>query len=548
MVAQNKHKQTLKANKIIRCVGKDEAPLKIVIYAVLIYIISMLWIFPLYYQDKYYNMGEAKFQFFKHMSIIFFSIAFVGLAYHIFITRGSIPWKNLWKHLSIIDYFVIAYAILVWISFFLTPYKKDAVWGYEGWYMGLISQMIFVMIYFFVSRFLEWKMFILHGSSIVSGIVFLIAILHRFQIDPLGMYDNLSMTNKILFLSTLGQATWYSSYLVIILPLGLFAYWSAKRIEVRIAYVVYLFLGFASLVTQNSDSAFIALGLMTLTLFLVSLKTAEKMERFLEIAMIMLGAFKIIGLLEKIYPEKVVPLEPLSIAASQGMVIWILLLLVLCAYLLLKFPDEKKRFRVIGNRMLPKILVVLTLLSVPVTLVMVYLTTTQQLPTILQPLSSIGYLHFNNDWGNGRGFTWKYAAAMFMEYSPLRKLFGCGPDCFAAYSYELHSAELTAKWGDSILTNAHNEWFTSLLFFGIAGAVAYIGIFVSTIIVAIKSINKEPFLIAVIMSVLAYMGHNFFCYQQVVCTPIIFILMGFGRSLLKDTDQSPLMKIKKAGK
>ncbi|MDD3138131.1 MAG: O-antigen ligase family protein [Lachnospiraceae bacterium] len=485
-------------------------------------------------------MGEAKFQFFKHMSIIFFSITFVSLAYHVFITRASIPWKNLWKHLSITDYFIIVYAILVWISFLLTPYKKDAIWGYEGWYMGLISQMIFVMIYFLVSRFLEWKMFILHGSSIVSGIVFLLAILHRFQIDPLGMYDNLSMTNKILFLSTLGQATWYSSYMVIVLPLGIIAYWSAKRIEVRIAYGIYLVLGFASLVTQNSDSAFIALGLMIFTLFLVSLKATEKMERFLEIAMIMLITFKIIGLLQKTYPEKVVPLEPLSIAASQGVGTWILLLVVLCAYLLLRFPDEKKPFRVIGNRILPKILVVLALLAVPVTLIMVYLTTTQQLPTVLQPLSSIGYLNFNNDWGNGRGFTWKYAAAMFMEYSPLRKLFGCGPDCFAAYSYELHSAELTAKWGDSILTNAHNEWFTSLLFFGFAGVVAYGGIFISTVVTALKNIDKEPFLIAVVMSVLAYMGHNFFCYQQVVCTPIIFILMGFGRSII--------IKIEKAGK
>lgn len=375
-------------------------------------------------------------------------------------------------------------------------------------------------------------MLILHGNSVVSGIVFLIAILHRFQIDPLGMYDNLTMTNKILFLSTIGQATWYSSYLVIVLPLGIFAYWCFKRIEIKIAYGAYLILGFASLVTQNSDSAFIALMLMMLVLFLVSLKTSDQMERFLEITLIMLSTFKGIGLIQRLHPESVVPLEPLSIAASQGTSTWILLGIIIFAYLLLKFPDEKKPFRVIGNKLIPKLIVGLALLFIPITLVFVYLTTTQQLPIVLQPLSSIGYLNFNNDWGNGRGFTWKYAAAMFGEYSPLQKLFGCGPDCFAAYSYELHSAELTAKWGDSILTNAHNEWFTSLLFFGIAGAVAYIGIFFSTIITAIKSLSKEPFLVAVMMSVLAYMGHNFFCYQQVVCTPIIFIIMGYSRSTI----------------
>ena len=127
---------------------------------------------------------------------------------------------------------------------------------------------------------------------------------------------------------------------------------------------------------------------------------------------------------------------------------------------------------------------------------------------------------------------------MFEEYSPIRKLFGCGPDCFAAYSYELHSAELTAKWGDSILTNAHNEWFTSLLFFGIAGVTAYIGIFISQVVSCVKYATKEPFLIAVTMSVLAYMGHNFFCYQQVVCTPIIFIIMAMGENRIKKIRES----------
>ena len=518
--------------------GKDEAPLKIVIYSVFIYVLSMLWIFPLYYQDKYYNMGEAKFTFFKHMSIIFLSIALFSLAYHVFVTFRSIPWKKLKSHLMISDYFVIAYAVIVWISFLLTPYKSDALWGYEGWYMGLISQMIFVVIYFLVSRFLNFKSFLIHGSSIVSGIVFLVAILHRFQIDPLAMYENLTMTNKILFLSTIGQATWYSSYLCTSLPLGIFMYWNEERSEVKIAYGVYLFLGFASLVTQNSDSAFIALGLMIATLFLFSFQSSEKMKRFLEVAIIMLVSFKIIGILQVSFPEKVVPLEELSIAVSQGNFVWILLVIVMVAYLLLRFPDEKKPFRVIGNKLIPKIIVVLAFASVPIVVLLVYLTTLGALPAFLSGLDSIGYLHFNNDWGNGRGFTWQYAAAMFAEYSPIRKLFGCGPDCFAAYSYELHSAELTAKWGDSILTNAHNEWFTSLLFFGIAGATAYIGIFVSQAVLCIKRALQEPLLVAVTMSILAYMGHNFFCYQQVVCTPIIFIIMALGQSSIKKLNES----------
>lgn len=518
--------------------GKDEAPFKVVIYSVWIYVISLLWIFPLYFQDKYYNMGEAKFLFFKQISIIFLSISFLGLIYHVFITKDSIPWKKLRSHLSITDYFVIAYAAFVLISYLLTPYKTDALWGYEGWYMGLISQLIFIILYFLVSRFLDWKAFLLHGSSIASAIVFLIAILHRFQIDPLAMYENLSMTNKILFLSTIGQATWYSSYLCTILPIGIYLFWKENRKKVKLAYGVYLSLGFASLVTQNSDSAFVALGLMLLVLLVFSLRDTMKMKHFLEVVIVMLSSFKAIGIAQFLFAENMVPLEELSIKMSQGNLTWILLGVTISAYLVTRLPDHKKRFRIVGNPVIPRVVVGLAIAVVPVTFVLLLLTTNGMLPSFLSGFNSIGYLHFNNDWGNGRGFTWQYAAAMFAEYSPIRKLFGCGPDCFAAYSYELHSAELTAKWGDSILTNAHNEWFTSLLFFGIAGVSAYIGIFISQVISCVKYAVKEPFLIAVTMSVLAYMGHNFFCYQQVVCTPIIFIIMAMGENRIKKIRES----------
>ena len=64
-------------------------------------------------------------------------------------------------------------------------------------------------------------------------------------------------------------------------------------------------------------------------------------------------------------------------------------------------------------------------------------------------------------------------------------------------------------------------------------AAAYLGIFISSAARFWKKTKKHPELIAIVMAILCYMGHNFFCYQQIVCTPTIFILIGVGESIIR---------------
>ena len=86
------------------------------------------------------------------------------------------------------------------------------------------------------------------------------------------------------------------------------------------------------------------------------------------------------------------------------------------------------------------------------------------------------YLLFDNKWGSDRGFTWKAAAGMFAEMTPLRKLFGAGPDCFKAYSYSIpeYADLLYQYWKPNILTNAHNEFLNLLICIGIVGLLAFL--------------------------------------------------------------------------
>ncbi len=505
---------------------------------VFFYVSIMFLIYPLYYQNKYYNMGEAKYFFFKRLSLSFLIVLTLMAVIQVIMNRKKIVWKMIWKNSSYTDKFVVAYAASVWISFLLCSYKADAIWGYKGWYMGLVSQMLFVMIYFLVSRYLKCPVYLLHLICAVSAIVFLLAVLHRFQIDPLNMYQDLSMDNKILFLSTIGQATWYSSFLCVVFPIGVYLYWNCESMVVRMMYGSYVALGFATMVTQNSDSAFVAFLFMMLVLFLASFLSNEKMRRFLEVLLIGLTAMRFIGILQLQFPEKAVPLEKLSIVASQGRATGISLIIVLFAYMVFLLLNWKRNIHMEHFRNIGVIIIGMVLTVILFMALCVFLNAKGYLPEWLSGLRKFEYFNFNDNWGNGRGFTWRCAAEIFQEYPIKNKLFGCGPDCFASYAYDRYADTLKAKWGDNVLTNAHNEWFTSLLFFGVFGMISYLGIFVTQFRACMKGISQEPFLIAIAMSIAAYFGHNFFCYQQIVCTPLIFILMGMGTYHIREIDKT----------
>ncbi|MBQ9567368.1 MAG: hypothetical protein IJR31_04745, partial [Lachnospiraceae bacterium] len=108
------------------------------------------------------------------------------------------------------------------------------------------------------------------------------------------------------------------------------------------------------------------------------------------------------------------------------------------------------------------------------------------------------------------------------------------PDGFYNQVYRFYSDTLTAKWGENtVLTCAHNEWLNSLITVGILGFITYAGIFVTAMARFAKCADDTPETIAPVLCIIGYMFHNFFCYQQIICTPIIFIIIGAGEAMCR---------------
>ena len=181
------------------------------------YVCTFFIAMPLFYHDKYYDIGDFKYKMFMYITISFLTMAAIMLAVYIFalfkekkINAASI--KTSVKSLSLIDWFVIAFAVASILSYLFSPSRTNEFpvfylfrgnedspvvnlpWeGYKGWNMGLRSQLVFCAIYFLISRLFmrSWRKDALFLMLASAFIVFFFGVLHRFHIDPLGLYENL---------------------------------------------------------------------------------------------------------------------------------------------------------------------------------------------------------------------------------------------------------------------------------------------------------------------------------------------------------------------
>lgn len=541
----------------------------------LIYVFTMLVFYPLYYQNKYSDMGDAKYTFFRYTSITFLIFFLIFLASWILIYREKIKMSSMISSLSVTDWFVAVFLIFSYLSYFFSDYREpslpgdtsSALMGYSGWYMGLLSQVMFVLIYFAVSRFWAWSEFTLFAAVATSGVVYQLAILQRFSIDPLEMYVGLAPEYIEKFLSTLGQTTWFSSYAVLVFPLAVYYYWHDDRKWVRILTGIVTALGFGSLCTAHSDSGYVAYVLILMVFFWFSLENNQKFARFLEILLIGLGSFRVIGIMQICFPEKLIELiaedQKISFFITQSNLMLAALLVVAVFYgIYYKFCSpswkevkktgggknrndssnhKKPEFEISKFLWLRKLMIagaVAVLLGVVLAIVF---TTKKMLPDALDGFYNVGFFNFNDAWGNCRGFNWRMSLKAISNASFKDMMIGVGPDCFAMSMDKYCAQEVADFWRGMKLACAHNEFLNMMVTQGVLGVTAYLGIFISFIVRCIRNGKEIDAVVPFVAAALAYMGHNFFCYQQCICTPTVFLLMGIGELMMRKGTQSKEM-------
>lgn len=494
------------------------------------YFLVMMLVYPLYMKNGYQEIGNVKYFFFRNTSLVTVFCMVCVTAGIFLLRRKDLSVTAFYKRLSVTDWFVYGYLVFILFSYVCTPYRKEAFQGAEGWYMGLVSQLLFVCIYFLFSRYFKWNGKMLYAMLIGSGLVFLLGILNRYSVYPIAALEPTD-GRMTIFISTLGNINWFCGYWAVFCSFGIAFYWVSRSGWQRTAAGVYVITAFWAGVVQGSSSAYLALAGIFLFLFCLSFRENRAMCRFLELVMLFLlscqaaRAFRYMPGFRINYESAAgLVLTDTNLTLYPGIAVGVFYLL---------FCEAAKRKGIQIERYKKVRGAVMLVLSAAAAGFVVLLILNTVLPEGVFGLSEVSFLVFNDGWANSRGATWTDGLLVYRHMTPLQKLVGVGPDCFAEYLYaapEL-AERVYAQFGGSRLTNAHNEWLTMLVDQGAFGLICYMGIYLSAFFGFIKKARIQPVLYLCAAAVLGYTLHNMVSFQQVLNAPFVFIILGIGEGI-----------------
>lgn len=509
-----------------------------------IYMFLVIAVLPFYHQEGFLHIGTDKANFLKQLNVNAMRFLLPVLA--VYLLFGWLEQRKEHKRakwdLSVTDKFALLYGAMLIVSYMGSAYRETALWGADGWFLGLLPQLFWIGVYFLVSRFWEVRKWMFVLFAIVSAAVFALGYLNRFGIYPIDM-----KWMDVEFISTIGNINWYCGYLVSVLFGACYLLWQSEFWHVEkdkwkhTLLLAYVAIGFATLVTQGSMSGLFTLAVMFIVMFCLSAESARRMQLFAQELLLFSAVCLFTYLVRNVfggqitYTDSVVELLtdsllPIVMVTGAALFLW-----------WVSRCEKKQVYSAAVFRTAAKVLVVGIITAVGVIIGMIVVNTLH--PGSIGALSEYSMFTFSPSWGSNRATTWKAGVLCFGEQDLLHKLIGVGPDCMSVFLSQGSSEELRQivreTFGYLSLTNAHNEWLTVLVNTGILGLISYVGMMGNAIGRYVKSGKEhgEILLGACGFCLLAYTINNLFSFQQSVSTTTIFVIMGMGEALLRKKQQ-----------
>lgn len=535
-----------------------------------VYLICMLVMLPLYFdRETGYNfIGTNKSNFFmdKGFSIgkafIYILVLYIVFVLLCFLEehkgekgKFSIFLNCLLDEMSITDKFAVLYAIGLFLSYYYTNYRVELRLGTQGWYMGFLPQLLMLGSYFAVSRLLpKWSVKWTVGIFLtVPFFVFLTGLLNRYGVNPLGI--------PFIgpgFISTIGNINWYCGYWAAVYPIavGCFVFYKRKEGKeekdrmIRILLGCAAAVGFATGITQGSDSGAIALLAVLLLTGTLAVGKRERLQNFLELLLLFCGTASVLSVVQLLFPERNQYMTAVSSLLTKTLFPWGAGVVLLCVYLWLRKklfltgrtgrgndgikPDKRdaQRAERYEKGIRQSWYILLCLIGVTFVALIAMLVINTLHPGSIGALSDNPLFTFNREWGSNRGGTWKAGIRAWSSLDSLHKVVGIGPDGMAEYIYKGPDSGLLdmvrAQFGNNRLTNAHGEWITILANLGILGLLGFAGMIVSAIVRFLRTRTGCFLCMACGLAVFSYTMNNIFSFQQIMNISQMFLVLGLG--------------------
>lgn len=509
--------------------------------AINVYLALLLLFHPLYMKEGYTMIGDAKYRFFHNITLFFMAVITVLSVAGVFAGKRKNVSCAASIHLSITDVITAAFLGIGILSWCFSPDKNMAWHGFPGWYMGLLSQMMLVWIYFAVSRLYDGSPMVLWMFWTGAVLVMALGILNCYGYDPLLLLEGLNDWNRQHLRSTIGNQNWYCGYISAASAVGI-CFGCVGNGKMRIAGLGAGLLFFWTILTQGSEGGYLIVLAEMTVLLLWSLDSRKQFCSFLMISLCapvaaLLGQYCIhfrgLMLVEDGILSGLLFWEGWAVIFVLLAILWVLCLVSEKAGIAGRSCFAGKKSAGSFARRAICILIAAGMASVALC---------QISDEFWKIFGKWELLRISDAWGNGRGALWRMSLGSFQRMGVLHKLFGMGADCFSHAIYQYYPVDdimhVTGMWEGAVYANAHNEWLNMLINEGILGLMAYAGIFLTLFVRLWRNREKEPHALLGLLAIAGYAAYGLVSFEQVSATPLMFAVLGMSEGMLRRADSS----------
>lgn len=525
-----------------------------------LWVMAMFTIFPLIYNDFYFDILQTKYYTVLTLSIIMILalIVICGFAggfknfFDNLNKKGFVVWFK--EEFSIWDICIMVFWLMSALSTaFAGRFIMESITGDKGRYSGLLLISIYVILYFTVSRMFSFGKVYFTVFLAVSIPVCLFGYTDYFNMDILGFKEKISPEQWPIFTSTIGNINTYTAVLAFYIAIAgtLFITTPFKSDNGRgesigkiVFYYVIMLMNFIALAMGTSDNGYLTLAAFFGLVPFVAFRTMEGVRRFLLTIFTYLLGIKIIQLINISYAGKVLGISGLYDFISDfkylDLIIVALAIVVIIMYVLEYRKKEKRRDNEALLRSLRYIWLAI-LVIIFASIVFMGMKINSDVTAAKEKYGAIAdYFVFNDSWGTFRGYIWRAAVEEYMKFPLLHKIFGSGPDTFGLYIGLLRNEEMTSVTGQ-FFDATHNEYIQFLFTLGPIATIAYI---LALILPSVEALRTRlfylrdntmlPYLYACAIAVICYATQAVVNLNLPVVTPFLWIFLSIMVAILRD--------------
>lgn len=508
----------------------DESRDGITLQTILIYIylFAMFGIYPVITTDQYFNITVTRYYFFMYTTIIHTSLSLIvfiaGEVMNFRRKAANINPDREKKFYKRPEFWMEAFMMANIFSFVVSIDRDMSGMGYKeglgGRYMGMYTYIIIAVMFMVIGNGRQIHrsvLLFLWGSSFYA---FVVAIGQHMGHDFMGYRDNIRHDLYDIYISTFGNINVFASFLTICIPVFACVFIFMKDKMYRLLALSILVMGGMTLMAANSDSGFMGVFVAYILIFFLAVKE-NRVNQFIKSVILVFFGIAVQVFINRFFLDY--ENKRGGVAGYLDNISVVAALAFLLGFISLIYHFVSKRYISKNKKINKKKLIagmIITMATVFVLFVAVGI------------IMKLSVFKFDYKWGNYRGMIWHICGDIFKNASPVHKLFGYGNETLQILTRAGYY-DIMIENTNKVYDNAHNEILQYLVTTGIAGAVAYIGLFVTGFVYILKNSNKNVMAYISLAAMTGYFFQGLVNVNQPITTPFFFLIMAMGISCIR---------------